>query len=63
MTQMIDRRRFLRNSGLLGLGVAAGGLAAPHVARAAGAQVTIVSNPGLENATLNALMEQQGCLK
>lgn len=63
MTQMINRRGFLRSSGLFGLSVAAGGLAAPYVARAAGAQVTIVSNPGLENATLNALMDQQGYLR
>ncbi|QBR01428.1 ABC transporter substrate-binding protein [Paraburkholderia pallida] len=60
MTQTCTRRRFLRSTGLLGLSLAAGGLAAPYVARAAATQLTIVSNPGLENATLNALMEQQG---
>ncbi|RDV00409.1 ABC transporter substrate-binding protein [Trinickia dinghuensis] len=66
MTQPFDRRRFLRSAGLLGLSVAAGGLAAPYVARAAATQATrirIVSNPGLENATMNALMEQQGYFK
>jgi NitT/TauT family transport system substrate-binding protein len=63
MTQMIDRRGFLRRSGLFGLSVAAGGLAAPYIGRAASTQVTIVSNPGLENATLNALMDQQGYLR
>jgi NitT/TauT family transport system substrate-binding protein len=60
MTQSFSRRRFLGGAGLLGLGLAAGGLAAPHVARAAATQIRIVSNPGLENATLNALMAQQG---
>jgi len=60
MTQTFDRRRFLRSTGLLGLGVAAGTIVAPYVARAAATRLTIVSNPGLENATLNALMEQQG---
>lgn len=60
MTQTFNRRRFLRNTGLLGLSLAAGTVAAPYVARAAATQLTIVSNPGLENATLNALMEQQG---
>ncbi|MBI1218587.1 MAG: PhnD/SsuA/transferrin family substrate-binding protein [Rhodobacteraceae bacterium] len=60
MTQTFNRRRFLQGSGLLGLGLAAGGLASPHVARAAATQLMLVSNPGLENATLNALMDQQG---
>ena len=62
MTQMFNpnRRRFLRNAGLLGLSLAAGGLAAPYVARAAATRLRIVSNPGLENATLNALMDQLG---
>ncbi|MCS0631182.1 ABC transporter substrate-binding protein [Telluria mixta] len=60
MTHTIDRRGFLRGAARLGLGLAAGGLAAPYVARAAAARLRIVSNPGLENATLNALMAQQG---
>ncbi|WP_020651385.1 ABC transporter substrate-binding protein [Massilia niastensis] len=60
MTQTLNRRSFLRGAGLLGLGLATGGLFAPHVARAGATQIRIVSNPGLENATLNALMEQQG---
>src|SRR5687767_486063 len=63
MTERIDRRGFLRSSGLFGLSAAVGGLAAPYIARGAGTQVTIVSNPGLENATLNVLMEQQGYLR
>lgn len=60
MSQTFNRRRFLRGAGLLGLSVAAGGLAAPYLARAAAAQIRIVSNPGLENATLNALMDELG---
>lgn len=60
MTTRLNRRGFLRGAGLLGLSLAAGGLAAPFVARAGAATLRIVSNPGLENATLNALMEQQG---
>jgi NitT/TauT family transport system substrate-binding protein len=60
MTQMLSRRRFLQVTGRLGLGLAAVGIAAPHVARAAATQLMVVSNPGLENATLNALMEEQG---
>lgn len=60
MTHALDRRRFLGGAALFGLGVAAGGLSAPHVARAATTRLTIVSNPGLENATLNALMDEQG---
>jgi NitT/TauT family transport system substrate-binding protein len=63
MTQSFDRRRFLRSTGLFGLSLATGGLAAPHVARAAATRIRIVSNPGLENATLNALMDQQGYFK
>lgn len=58
MMQTLDRRGFLRRAGLLGLG-----LAAPHIARAAATRIRIVSNPGLENATLNALMEQRGHLR
>jgi NitT/TauT family transport system substrate-binding protein len=60
MTQTFNRRHFLRSTGLLGLSLAAGAMVAPYVARAAATQLTIVSNPGLENATLNALMAQQG---
>lgn len=60
MTHALDRRRFLGGAALLGLGIAAGGLSAPHIARAAATRLTIVSNPGLENATLNALMDEQG---
>ena len=63
MTDALDRRRFLGRATLLGLGVAAGGLSAPHVARAAATRLTIVSNPGLENATLNALMDEQGLFR
>ncbi len=63
MAQMLNRRRFLRNSGLFGLGVAAGGLATPHIARSTATQIRIVTNPGLENATLNALMDQLGYFK
>lgn len=58
MTQAFDRRRFLCGAGLLGLGAAA-----PWVARAAATRIRIVSNPGLENATLNALMDRQGYFK
>lgn len=60
MTQAFDRRQFLRGTGLLGLSLAASKLAGPHVARAATTQIRVVSNPGLENATLNTLMDQQG---
>ena len=60
MTHAPDRRRFLGGAALFGLGVAAAGLSAPHVARAGATRLTIVSNPGLENATLNALMDEQG---
>lgn len=63
MTQTCTRRGFLRGAGLLGLGLATGGLGAPHVARAGATALRIVSNPGLENATLNALMAQQGYFK
>jgi NitT/TauT family transport system substrate-binding protein len=65
MTQTFNghRRRFLRNTGLLGLSVGACGLALPHIARAAASQIRIASNPGLENATLNALMDQLGYFK
>ncbi|MDR1935150.1 MAG: ABC transporter substrate-binding protein [Candidatus Accumulibacter sp.] len=65
MTQKFnqDRRRFLRNTGFLGLSIAAGGLTVPHIAQSASTQLRIVSNPGLENATLNALMDQLGYFK
>ncbi len=63
MTNTFNRRIFLRGAGLAGLSLAAGGLTLPHIARAATTQIKIVSNPGLENATLNALMEQQGYFK
>ncbi|RRV42655.1 ABC transporter substrate-binding protein [Pseudomonas sp. p106] len=64
MTQIFNphRRRFLRNSALLGLGFAVSGIAAPYIARAA-AQIRIAVNPGLENATLTALLNQQGYLR
>ncbi|MEM5311135.1 ABC transporter substrate-binding protein [Paraburkholderia sp. JHI869] len=60
MTQTLTRRGFLRSAGVLGLSVAAAGLAAPYIARGASSQIRIVSNPGLENATLNALMDELG---
>lgn len=63
MTQMFDRRSFLRGIGVSGLSLAVTGLAAPHIANAAATRLTIVSNPGLENATLNMLMEEQGFLQ
>ncbi|MQU72467.1 ABC transporter substrate-binding protein [Sinorhizobium meliloti] len=63
MTNTFNRRIFLRGAGLAGLSLAAGGLTLPHIARAASTQIKIVSNPGLENATLNALMEKQGYFK
>ena len=63
MTQTFNRRRFLSSTGLLGLSFAAGGLAAPYVARASATRLRVVSNPGLENATLNALIDQQGYFK
>ncbi len=63
MTQTSTRRGFLRSAGLFGLSIAAGGLILPHTARAGATQLRIVSNPGLENATLNALMDQQGYFK
>lgn len=65
MTPTLNRRRLLRGTGLLGLGLAAtaiGAIGAPRIARAAGTQLVVVSNPGLENATLNALMARQGYL-
>ena len=62
MTHAIDRRRFLGSAAFLGLGIAAG-LSAPHIARAGATRLRIVSNPGLENATLNALMDEQGCFR
>lgn len=58
-----DRRDFLRSAACLGLGMAAAPLVSPFVARAATTRLTIVSNPGLENATLNFLMAERGYLK
>lgn len=63
MTINLNRRQFLRGTSLIGLGLAAGSLAAPHIARAATSSIRIVSNPGLENATLNAMIEQLGLFK
>jgi len=60
MTRSFDRRSLLGSAALFGLGVAAGGLSAPRIARAGATRLTIVSNPGLENATLNALLDEQG---
>jgi NitT/TauT family transport system substrate-binding protein len=57
------RRDFLRKAGAFGVGLATSGLAAPYVARAATTEIRIVSNPGLENATLNALMDELGYFK
>jgi NitT/TauT family transport system substrate-binding protein len=51
----LTRRRFLRSTGLLVPGLALGGLA-----RASDSALRIVCNPGLENATLEALMNRQG---
>ena len=64
MTQTFNphRRRFLRNSALLGLGFAVGGITAPYIARAS-TQIRIAVNPGLENATLIALLNQKGYLR
>jgi len=58
-----DRRRFLRNSAVLGLGLAVGSAVAPYIARAASTQIRVATNPGLENATLTALLNQQGFLR
>ncbi|MDR5795111.1 ABC transporter substrate-binding protein [Caballeronia sp. LZ008] len=63
MTYDSTRRRFLRKAGAMGMGLAAGGLAAPFIARAASTDIRIVSNPGPENATLNALMDELGYFK
>ncbi|SAL05417.1 NMT1/THI5 like protein [Caballeronia calidae] len=63
MTYDSTRRGFLRKAGALGMGLAMSGLAAPYVARAAATEIRIVSNPGLENATLNALMDELGYFK
>lgn len=63
MIQSLHRRRFLRHTGLLGLGLAAAGVASPRLARAADTPLRIATDPGLENATLNALMNQQGFLR
>jgi NitT/TauT family transport system substrate-binding protein len=58
MIYPMNRRAFLVGSGVLGLG-----LAAPRISRAASTQIVVVSNPGLENTTLNALLDQQGFLQ
>lgn len=63
MTQTFNRRQFLHGTGLLGLSLAASQFAAPYVASASTTQLRVVSNPGLENATLNTLMDQQGYLR
>ncbi|KXV05811.1 nitrate ABC transporter substrate-binding protein [Caballeronia megalochromosomata] len=63
MTYDSTRRNFLRKAGAVGIGLAAGSLAAPFIARAASTDIRIVSNPGLENATLNALMDELGYFK
>ncbi|MDR5784883.1 ABC transporter substrate-binding protein [Caballeronia sp. LZ065] len=63
MTCDLNRRGFLRKAGALGVGLAAGPFGAPYVARAASSEIRIVSNPGLENATLNALMDELGYFK
>ncbi len=55
MSHTFTRRRFLRSAGLLGAGLAWGGFA-----QASGFALRIACNPGLENATLEALMNQQG---
>jgi len=48
---------------MFGLALATSSLGAPHIARASATRITILSNPGLENATLNLLMEEQGFLR
>jgi NitT/TauT family transport system substrate-binding protein len=63
MSQSSSRRHFLRSAGLLGLSVAASAFASPRQARAATAPIHIFSNPGLENATLNALMSETGLFR
>lgn len=65
MTQTFNphRRRFLRNSALLGLGFTVGGIVVPYIGRAAATQIRVAVNPGLENATLTALLNQQDYFK
>ncbi|WP_326538090.1 ABC transporter substrate-binding protein [Pseudorhodoferax sp.] len=58
-----NRRAFLRGAAHLGLRLATAGAVLPRIARAAATPLRIVSNPGLENATLNALMDRQGYLR
>lgn len=58
MHHAVNRRGFLRGAGIVGLG-----LAAPFIARGAASPLRIVSNPGLENATLTALIEEQGLFR
>ncbi|MGF6573797.1 NitT/TauT family transport system substrate-binding protein [Paraburkholderia sp. GAS333] len=60
MPQTFNRRHFLRTTGRLALSAVAAPLTAPYIAKAGASRLTVVSNPGLENATLNILMEQQG---
>lgn len=60
MTQALSRRQFLRGAGLLGLSFAISPFAAPYVTNASASTLRIVTNPGLENATLITLMSQQG---
>ncbi|WP_347554173.1 ABC transporter substrate-binding protein [Robbsia sp. KACC 23696] len=56
------RRRFIRQGGLLAFGLSTGTLSFPSIIRA-DAPLRVVSNPGLENATLTALMREQGFLQ
>ncbi|GAB5097528.1 hypothetical protein YK56LOC_32440 [Caballeronia sp. HLA56] len=63
MTYHWTRRAFLRKTGALSAGMATGALAAPFNARAAASEIRVVSNPGLENATLNGLMDELGYFK
>ncbi len=51
------RRHFLRTSALLGLGLA---VARPSIAWANAGPIRIAVNPGLENATLTRLLDEQG---
>jgi NitT/TauT family transport system substrate-binding protein len=58
-----SRRGFLRSAGLFGIGLATAGVAAPALANRAAARIRIVSNPGLENATLSALIDHLGLFR
>ena len=53
MSHHLTRRHFLRSASLL----------CPGLARAADSPLRLVCNPGLENATLEALMDRQGYFK